>query len=690
MTWRQPQLFALLALVVALGVALVYAARQRRAALREFAEDALAARLARGVSERRRLVRRVLRVAALTVLVIALAGPKWGFHWEEVRREGIDLIVAIDTSRSMLATDVVPNRLERAKLAVLDLLPRLQGDRIGLVAYAGTAFLEAPLTLDYAAFARSLRALQVGIIPRGGTSLSRAIEVSLDAFEARQGKYEALILISDGEDHEGDALEWAKRAAERGVKIYTVGIGTPEGELVPAGGAAGGYVKDRKGQVVKSRLNEELLKDIALETGGAYVRGLGPQLGLDEVFDQHIARMERREVDSGLQRRAEERFQLPLWIAIVLLFAESAVGDRTRPPLPARGRAWMDRLARRRRRRDGRVDGARAALLAFAVLLPAGAARAGLLDREPHPVNRGVEHFEKGEYEEAVSRFGEALVEAPASPLLQFDLAAALYKQGRYDEAIAALDKVAAEGGAEWSAGANYNLGNAHFRAGAAVEETEPQQALERWSQALLAYRRAMAADPGMEDAKFNHELVQHRIDELRRRLEEEAQQQDQQEQQEDGEQEPQDDQAQEPPPESEEQPGEEEQEQREPEGGDENQDGEEPPQEQPPPPGEDGEQEPQPQPDEGEQQAPEEQEQPAEEEQAEGGEQQQGEPGGEEQPPTDAAAGGGVGEAGEEQRAAEQAAQAVLDLARDEELGPQEIERRIDAAGIGEPVSDW
>ncbi len=674
MQWREPDFLWLSGLVVLLGAVLALALRGRVRALERFVDADLGRRLAVGSSAARRIACVALRLAALLLVVVALAGPKWGFHWEEVRREGIDLLVALDTSRSMLATDVKPNRLERAKLAVLDLLPRLRGDRIGLVAYAGTAFLEAPLTLDYAAFARSLRALQVGIIPRGGTSLSRAIETSLEAFEARQGKYEALILITDGEDHEGDALDAATLAAERGVRIYTVGIGTPEGELLPLPGATAGYVKDRKGQVVKSRLNEELLRDIALDTGGAYVRGLGPQLGLDEVFDQHIAKMERREVDSGLERRFEHRFQLPLLLALVLLLVEALIGER-----PGRARGWLARLSRNR-------AAASASILWLAVAF-AEPVPAGLLDFEDHPINQGVEAFERGDYEAAVETFGDALVESPADPQLQFDLGAALYKQGRYEEAIATLEKAATEGGEKWAAPANYNLGNAYYRAGAETEGEQPQQTLERWAQALLAYRRALAVDPADEDAQFNHELVQKRIDELRQRLEDEQQEEQEQEQQPDGDQQ----QEQEEQSDGEQEEGEEQQEseqgeqERQQEQGEQEQ-GEQQQDDSQQPDSEAGEEQPQPE----ESEAGEQDEEAADDaaEQQPQDEQPADEPQQEEQP---AAQGGGEATASDEERAAEeQAAQAVLDTAREEELGPQDIERRTGVAGVGDPMQDW
>ena len=692
MLWREPGYFWLLPLLVGLAAALVYALRGRARALDRFAEESLARQLALGASPGRRRLRMALRVVALVFVAVALAGPKWGFHWEEVRREGIDLIVALDTSRSMLATDVKPNRLERAKLAVLDLLPRLHGDRIGLVAYAGTAFLESPLTLDYSAFSRSLRALKVGIIPRGGTSLSRAIETSLDAFEARQGKYEALILITDGEDHEGDALAAAEKATEHGVKIYTVGIGTPEGELVPLPGAASGYVKDRKGQVVKSRLNEDLLRDIALNTGGAYVRGLGPQLGLDEVFDQHIARMERREVDSGLERRYEERFQIPLLLALLLLLIESAIGDR-RAHLEWRRRTGWARLSAWRQRLG---FGSAVGLFAIAVA-GAAPARAGFLKAKADPINQGVDAFEAGDYESATGKFGEALVESPDSPILQFDLATALYKQGRYQDAVKGFEKVASGGGEEWRGKANYNLGNAYFRAGAELESEQPQQALEQWAQAILAYRRSMAAGGAGEDVRFNHELVEKRIEELKERLERERQEQQDQEkqdqEQQDQEQQDQEQQDQEQQDQEKQDQEKQDQQQQDQQAGqdqeqqDQEQQGQQDQQDQQQPGQQQDEQQQQDEDESGSQQQDQQQQaQPEQENAAEQG--SAGEKSPSQSPDSGASAAGREGAS--EQDEARRAARAVLDTARQEELGPEDVARQVDGGRIGAPAEDW
>ncbi len=337
--WRDSPSLAALLLVPLLAALFVWAARRRERALTAFVAAALLPMVAPDVDRRRRTFRAALLCSAVLSLVLALAGPMWGFRWEEVHREGIDLIVALDTSRSMLATDVKPNRLGRAKLAVEDLLAQLQGDRAGLVAFAGSAFVQCPLTLDQGAFRESLDAIEVGIIPRGGTNLGAAIDAGLEAFEGRQGNHEALVLITDGESHEGDVKEATKRAQERGVKIYTVGIGTAEGELVPAD--AGGYVKDRKGQVVKSRLDEDTLKQIATDTGGVYLHAEGPSFGLGELYRDYIGPMEKRALVSTLERRFEHRFQIPLAVAFVLLLVEPLVAETrvaTRWRLPWRRR----------------------------------------------------------------------------------------------------------------------------------------------------------------------------------------------------------------------------------------------------------------------------------------------------------------------------------------------------------------
>jgi Ca-activated chloride channel family protein len=330
MQFGNPVSFWLLLLVPALAVLLVWGFRARRRALARFATPPLADRLADSVRPVARRWKAILTVAAVLLTVLALTQPRWGFEWREVKRNGVDIAVLLDVSKSMLTEDVRPNRLAQAKYAVQDLLEKLRGDRIGLIAFAGVAFVQCPLTVDYEAFRLTLKDADPRIIPRGGTAIGVAIRTALKAFEAGEGRDRAIVLITDGEETESDALAAADEAAKAGVKIYTIGVGTAEGELIPIRevGKPMEFLKDREGQVVKSRLNEEMLKELALKTGGIYVRSVPGDFGIDTIYDKGIAQLQRKEYQAQLQKRYFERFQWPLGLAFALLVVESFVSDR--------------------------------------------------------------------------------------------------------------------------------------------------------------------------------------------------------------------------------------------------------------------------------------------------------------------------------------------------------------------------
>ncbi|GIW45902.1 MAG: hypothetical protein KatS3mg077_3184 [Candidatus Binatia bacterium] len=321
--WYKPALLALLIFVPLLLVLHMAAERWRREARARFASATLWAKFAPELARDRGHRQWWLSAATVTLLALAAAGPQWGFRWQEVRGQGIDLVIALDTSRSMLAEDVKPNRLARAKLEVEDLVKKLRGDRVALVAFAGTAFTQCPLTLDYNAFLESLRATEVGIVPRGGTSLAAAIRTAVEAFEGHEGQYRALVLVTDGEDHEGGVDEAIEAAASAGVRVYTIGVGSTEGELVPdPEKRSGGFLKDRRGQVVKSRLDEATLQKIADKTQGTYVRGSTSDLGLVRLYEEQLAKLDKRERKSTLEKRLEHRFLWPLLPAWLLLAVE--------------------------------------------------------------------------------------------------------------------------------------------------------------------------------------------------------------------------------------------------------------------------------------------------------------------------------------------------------------------------------
>src|SRR3989454_10943336 len=219
--------------------------------LQEFVSARLLPQLAGTVNRLRRVVRFALQLLGLSFGLLSLTQPRWGYTFEDVKRRGLDLLFAVDTSRSMLSNDVAPNRLERVKLAAQDLITELQGDRVGLIAFAGRAFLQAPLTIDYDAAVESINDLDTKTIPEGGTNISEAIALATQTFGKSAMGNRALIIFTDGEELSGDAVNEAKKAADAGVRIFTVGVGTAQGSLIPVEGKEGGFVKDAKGQVVK-------------------------------------------------------------------------------------------------------------------------------------------------------------------------------------------------------------------------------------------------------------------------------------------------------------------------------------------------------------------------------------------------------------------------------------------------------
>src|SRR4029077_6573645 len=312
----------------------LYARAERRSAikLREFVSPRLLPQLAGNVNRVRRAIRFAFVLFALALATIALAKPRWGYTYEDVKRRGLDLLFAVDTSRSMLSNDVQPNRLERVKLAAQDLVNQLQGDRAGLIAFAGRAFLQAPLTIDYDAAVESINDLDTKTIPEGGTNISEAVALATTTFGKSALGNRALIIFTDGEELSGDAVKAAKAAADAGVRIFTVGVGTQQGSLIPVPGEDGGtaFVKDSKGEVVKSRLDENRLRDIAQATGGLYFHlEAGPRT-MSQLYTDGLAKMTAAEMDVRLSRRPIERYEWPLGAATLLLAISILISDRKR------------------------------------------------------------------------------------------------------------------------------------------------------------------------------------------------------------------------------------------------------------------------------------------------------------------------------------------------------------------------
>jgi Ca-activated chloride channel family protein len=472
LNFAQPWWIAVgLGLVVAGLLAFLRADRRRRADLDKLAHPRFHERLVAGWSPALRWTRRGLWLAAVMALALAAARPQFGHEWREVKRRGIDILFAVDTSRSMLAEDLVPNRLERARLGIVDFLERLEGDRVGLVPFAGTAFALCPLTVDYDAFRESLRALNTELIPQAGTDLASAIREAGRLFDAEGNNQRFLVLITDGEDLEGEAVKAAEEAAKEGTTIYTVGVGAADGQPIPVRGAYGRqeFLKDEKGEVVKTKLDATTLEKIASMTGGLYVPlGRGAE-GLDAIYQQRLSLAPKSELAQKMEKVALERFQWPLGLAIAFLALQAVMGERRRE----RKSKALASVARR-------VRPAAMLLLALGISSMSGEA-GGVAD-----YNGGTEAYARGEFEEAVDKLKGSLATS--------DL--------------------------EVQQKAYYNLGNSLYRVGQMGSGEDPKKTIESWEKALKAYDDALALDAADDDARYNRDLVQRKLDELKKQQE--------------------------------------------------------------------------------------------------------------------------------------------------------------------------
>ena len=317
----------LLWLVPTLGALFIWSGRRKRRAIAAFGDTGLVSKLSHAVSPVLDRLKGGLLLATGFFLVLAVARPQWGEKTEEVVRSGVDIFIAVDTSLSMAATDVVPSRMEKARHIAAALTERLQGNRVGLIVFAGAAFVQCPLTLDDGAVRIFLDAIGTGVVPEAGTNVASAIDAARRGFVSKESKYKVIILLTDGEQHEGDPAAVARKAREEGVVIHAIGVGTPAGDPIPIRNAKGevtDYKRDAAGQPVLSRLDEDSLGRVALATGGKYLRATNRETEVDEIGEL-IASMESKELKSQLFTRYEERFYWPLGFAIVFLIADTAI-----------------------------------------------------------------------------------------------------------------------------------------------------------------------------------------------------------------------------------------------------------------------------------------------------------------------------------------------------------------------------
>ena len=498
MSFGAPQwLFGFLALPAL--IAFFFRAEQKGTQrLRDFVSPRLLPQLAGNVNRFRRVLRFGLQLLALALALVALAQPRWGYTFEDAKRKGIDLLIAVDTSRSMLSNDVQPNRLERVRLATQDLINQLQGDRVGLIAFAGRAFVQAPLTIDYDAVVEAINDLDTKTIPEGGTNISEAITLADHTYGKSATGNRALIIFTDGEELSGDAVKTAKAASDAGVRIFTAGVGTPEGSLIPIRGNEGGtaFVKDGKGQVVKSKLDEKRLREIAEATGGFYLHLENGPRAMQQLFSEGLAKMKAAEIDVRLSRKPIERYEWPLGAAILALAVSMLISERKR--------------ARQTVRAPARAPVATASAVAALLLLSLSQVFAAA---------PGLDAYRDGKFTDAYQEFQQTLKTHPqtsAADKLHFDSGAAAYKMKDYGKALESFSQALLSPDMGLQGKSHYNLGNTLYEHGEAQQGDEKK--LTDWENALQHYEETLKLEPQNKEAKDNYDYVKKKIEELKKK----------------------------------------------------------------------------------------------------------------------------------------------------------------------------
>jgi Ca-activated chloride channel family protein len=503
MRFENPNMLWLLALVVPVLAGFLYWAwRKKQKLMVQFVNAKLLPNLTAAVSTTRQKVRLVLLVASVACVLLAAARPQYGFGWEEATQKSLDIVVAIDTSRSMLAEDIRPNRLLRAKLAAIDLMKLCKNDRLGLVAFAGGAFLQCPLTLDEEAFRQSVDALEVGIIPQGGTAIAEAIQVALSTFKEATDNHKVMVLFTDGEDHEAGLTEAMKKAEEAGLKIFTIGVGTAEGEFLRSPGDQTGqnYQRDTEGNIIRSKLNERMLQQLAGATGGFYLNLRSPTT-VDMLYERGLAPLPRTEVASKLVRRYYERFYWPLALAIAFLLIEMFLSDR-KPA--ANGKA----AATPRKR-------VMAAAASLALCVP--------LAMQASP-SSALQQYSEGKYGEARKEYERLLEKKPDDSRLHYNAGTAAYQSRQYELAAKNFNTAVTAPDLDLQQRAFYNLGNTWYRLGEQNEDEQERQA--SWEQAIKQYDGALKLNAQDKEAKHNRDLVEKKLALLKKQQSQMPQQQ--------------------------------------------------------------------------------------------------------------------------------------------------------------------
>ena len=462
-----------LVLIPLLAVIRLWMVSRQKKRLRKFGDRDLVRQLMPDVSRFRPLVKFVLLLTALALIILMIARPQFGTKINREKRTGIETIIAMDISNSMLAEDVTPSRLDRSKMMVENLVDHFTNDKIGLIVFAGDAFIQLPITSDYVSAKMFLSSITPSMIATQGTDIAKAITMSTNSFTQQEGVGKAIIVITDGEDHEGGALEAAKEAQNKGMRVYVLGVGSPKGAPIPTGN--GDYMKDNMGQTVMTGLNEEMCRQIAQAGGGAYIHVENNSNAQDQL-DHELDKLAKKEIESTIYSDYDEQFQAVCIIVLLLLIIEVCILDIKNPMLKNVS------LFKRNKK---------AVVAVFFLLVATGVQAQG--DRLL--VRQGNKQFRAGNYAEAEVSYRKAVEKNPRNAQAHYNLGNALLGQRKDSAAVVQFENAAKqETNPMRKAQSYHNIGVIC-------------QGQKQYAQAIEAYKEALRNNPTDDETRYNLEL---------------------------------------------------------------------------------------------------------------------------------------------------------------------------------------
>jgi Ca-activated chloride channel family protein len=462
-----------LVLIPLLAVIRLWMVSRQKKRLRKFGDRDLVRQLMPDVSRFRPLVKFVLLLTALALIILMIARPQFGTKINREKRTGIETIIAMDISNSMLAEDVTPSRLDRSKMMVENLVDHFTNDKIGLIVFAGDAFIQLPITSDYVSAKMFLSSITPSMIATQGTDIAKAITMSTNSFTQQEGVGKAIIVITDGEDHEGGALEAAKEAQNKGMRVYVLGVGSPKGAPIPTGN--GDYMKDNMGQTVMTGLNEEMCRQIAQAGGGAYIHVENNSNAQDQL-DHELDKLAKKEIESTIYSDYDEQFQAVCIIVLLLLIIEVCILDIKNPMLKNVS------LFKRNKK----------AVVAVLFLLVATGVHA---QGDRLLVRQGNKQFRAGNYAEAEVSYRKAVEKNPRNAQAHYNLGNALLGQRKDSAAVVQFENAAKqETNAMRKAQSYHNIGVIC-------------QGQKQYAQAIEAYKEALRNNPTDDETRYNLEL---------------------------------------------------------------------------------------------------------------------------------------------------------------------------------------